>query len=276
MGIVSIMMLFSGLATLFILRPALISIIDKDLYSIATSIDPILNPETLEIEYKPIGSKDERYYIAIVDGLDHVVSSNLKDNFTKDQVPVIKNIAKSVSTENPLKILTITNQHNQTWRAIYINQGSYLASTIPRHYVAIAVSLHNVNETIQHASHIFFTVSGVILILTLIATLLVTSVALAPLKIIEFTATAFASGNHKKRLKVYSQKTELGRLSLSINTMLHKIENAIADRDKIINQMKQLIADAAHELRTPLVTLKGYTELYKIGALETPKKSLRP
>jgi two-component system OmpR family sensor kinase len=36
--------------------------------------------------------------------------------------------------------------------------------------------------------------------------------------------------------------------------------------------MRRFVSDASHELRTPLATIRGYGELYRMGALDTPDK----
>src|SRR5690606_4470509 len=64
--------------------------------------------------------------------------------------------------------------------------------------------------------------------------------------------------------------TEVGRLNRSLNTMLARIDKAVADRDRALDQMRRFVGDASHELRTPLVSLRGYAELYRMGALQKP------
>lgn len=61
--------------------------------------------------------------------------------------------------------------------------------------------------------------------------------------------------------------TEIGRLSASLNTMLGQLERAFADRAASETRMRNFVSDVSHELRTPLFGIKGFTELYRMGAL---------
>ncbi len=63
-------------------------------------------------------------------------------------------------------------------------------------------------------------------------------------------------------------RTEVGRLSSSLNGMLTQIEAAFAARAKSEARMRSFVADASHELRTPLAGIRGFAELYRMGALE--------
>jgi hypothetical protein len=56
---------------------------------------------------------------------------------------------------------------------------------------------------------------------------------------------------------VASLRTELGRLSAALNQMLTRIEAADAARAATTERMQRFIADAGHELRTPLFGDQG-------------------
>ena len=69
-----------------------------------------------------------------------------------------------------------------------------------------------------------------------------------------------------------SPGTEVGRLKTAINAMLDRIDQALAQRDATVQQMRRFIGDASHELRTPLVTVRGYAELYRMGAISATSR----
>ncbi|NUT32997.1 MAG: HAMP domain-containing histidine kinase [Hamadaea sp.] len=61
--------------------------------------------------------------------------------------------------------------------------------------------------------------------------------------------------------------TEAGRLGLALNTMLERIQAALAARAASEQKLRQFLADASHELRTPLTSIRGFAELYRrLGA----------
>ncbi|MBC9715183.1 HAMP domain-containing histidine kinase [Streptomyces sp. TRM66268-LWL] len=91
---------------------------------------------------------------------------------------------------------------------------------------------------------------------------------LRPLRRIESTAAAIASGDLTHRVpELAGPRTELGRLSTSLNGMLDRIEAGDAARDDAQRRMRRFIADVSHELRTPLAGIKGFTELYRMGGM---------
>lgn len=91
--------------------------------------------------------------------------------------------------------------------------------------------------------------------------------SLRPLRRIEDTAAAIAEGDLSRRVPPEPPTTEVGRLSGALNVMLGQIEQAFAVRTASEERMRRFVADASHELRTPLATIRGYGELYRMGAL---------
>ena len=103
-----------------------------------------------------------------------------------------------------------------------------------------------------------------LLALALLSGLLV-RLGLRPLRRIEESAATIAAGDLSHRIETTSAHTEVGRLSLSLNSMLTQIETAFAAKDESQAQLRRFVADASHELRTPLTSIRGYAELYRRG-----------
>lgn len=70
---------------------------------------------------------------------------------------------------------------------------------------------------------------------------------------------AIAQGNLGRQVNIHS-KDELGDLAMSFNKMS-------ADLEKATQSRRQMTADVAHDLRTPLSVLAGYTEALTDGKL---------
>jgi len=111
---------------------------------------------------------------------------------------------------------------------------------------------------------------GVIVLVAGLAWWLV-RVGLRPLEGIGETAGAIAAGDLSRRVEPADDRTEVGRLGTSLNTMLAQIEVAFEERRASEARLRRFIADASHELRTPLTSIRGYAELFRRGASTRPE-----
>lgn len=87
------------------------------------------------------------------------------------------------------------------------------------------------------------------------------------------TASAIADGDLTKRIPEADPASELGRLGNALNHMLTNIETAFAAESLANDRLKQFVADASHELRTPIAAISGYAELHRKGAFSDPADS---
>src|SRR5829696_2330374 len=130
----------------------------------------------------------------------------------------------------------------------------------------VAVPLDGVNETLSRLVKVeALVIAGVLLLLAALSSLLV-RVGLRPLDRIGETAGAIAAGDLSRRVEPTSPRTEVGRLGLALNGMLARLERAFAEREASEGRLRQFLSDASHELRTPLASIRGYAELFRIGA----------
>ena len=82
------------------------------------------------------------------------------------------------------------------------------------------------------------------------------------------TANAFASGDYSGRIESVARRTELGQLGAAFNDMAERIELAFQKEQDANRRLNQFVADASHELRTPVAAIGGYSELFHQGALQ--------
>jgi two-component system OmpR family sensor kinase len=95
-------------------------------------------------------------------------------------------------------------------------------------------------------------------------------IGLRPLERMGGTAGAIAAGDLSRRVETATQRTEVGRLGLALNQMLDRLEEAFARQRASEDRLRRFLADASHELRTPLASIRGYAELFRIGAAREP------
>ncbi|MCW2994240.1 MAG: histidine kinase, partial [Conexibacter sp.] len=112
-------------------------------------------------------------------------------------------------------------------------------------------------------------IAGILLALGALAWWLV-RIGLRPLERIGVTAGSIAAGDLSRRVDPAEPRTEVGRLGLALNRMLERLEEAFAKQRASEDRLRTFLADASHELRTPLASIRGYAELFRIGAARDP------
>ncbi|MFJ7245675.1 sensor histidine kinase [Kitasatospora sp. NPDC098652] len=136
-------------------------------------------------------------------------------------------------------------------------------------YVMVAVSREDVDATTARLGTSFLAIGGGVLLLIAALGFFAVRAGLRPLRRIEEGAARIAAGELSHRMPELSPGTEVGRLSVALNGMLTQIEAAFAARAESEARMRRFVADASHELRTPLAGIRGFAELYRMGALPT-------
>ena len=89
-------------------------------------------------------------------------------------------------------------------------------------------------------------------------------------------ARRMGEGDLSKRLPVANPKDEIGRLVITINGLLSRLEAAFVRREEALERQRRFAADASHELRTPLSAISGHARMLDEWALEEdPQRAKR-
>jgi two-component system OmpR family sensor kinase len=112
---------------------------------------------------------------------------------------------------------------------------------------------------------------GAVLLAALLIGLWLTARALRPLHRVSATAQRLAAGDLGARSSLPPRDDEVGALSQSFDDMAARIQAAFAAQTESESRMRRFVADASHELRTPVTALKGYIDVMRRGAARDPE-----
>ncbi|WP_420640014.1 sensor histidine kinase [Candidatus Poriferisocius sp.] len=131
-----------------------------------------------------------------------------------------------------------------------------------------ALPLVDVEETVDRL--ILYVTLGAVAVFVVLAAVAwwVIRLGIQPIKAMTQAATQIAEGDLSVRVpESGAVGTEAGALSRGLNTMLSRIKEAVDAQAQSEQQLRRFVADASHELRTPVTTIRGYAELYRHGGL---------
>ncbi|MCU1454643.1 MAG: sensor histidine kinase [Acidimicrobiales bacterium] len=133
--------------------------------------------------------------------------------------------------------------------------------------LVLALPLSDVEAAVSRLVQVELVVTLSVLALLALVTFWVLRLGVRPIKQMTQTAKAIAGGDLSHRVPEGDPHTEAGELGLALNGMLMRIEEAFDERSRSENRLRRFVADASHELRTPVTTIRGYAELYRAGGL---------
>ncbi|MFC8924243.1 sensor histidine kinase [Cellulosimicrobium sp. NPDC057127] len=187
------------------------------------------------------------------------------------QIPAMSEPEVEESLGEPFTVSSEGGTDPAQWRVVPFFYGSELTGA--RDGTAfVALPLTGIHETVKFLGRsLALSALGIALLGGAVAYVAVHR-ALRPLREIEETAAGIAGGDLARRVRPAPPTTEVGSLAASLNAMLAQIEEAFAAQEASEARMRRFVSDASHELRTPLATIRGYGELYRMGALDSPDK----
>ncbi|MGV9709177.1 HAMP domain-containing sensor histidine kinase [Gordonia sp. NPDC003424] len=253
-------LLASGLAVTSAMKQDLISRVDANLINAVQTWAKPRDPSTMPQQGPAPGPRrpPSQYFSMITIGTgDTITNNDFADEPDIDAIPA--------DAAGPVTVGSADGD-GPDWRVVR-------AST-PYGESVVATPLTDVQATLTRLMWLQLGIGAVVVIAIGLLSYGLVRNSLKPLRRVEETAHAIAAGNLNMRVPPAPVNTEVGSLSLSLNTMLGQIQRAFAATAASEQQarnseekMRRFVADASHELRTPLTSIKGFAELYKQGAV---------
>jgi two-component system OmpR family sensor kinase len=138
--------------------------------------------------------------------------------------------------------------------------------------VSFSASRASIDHAVTNLLLVELLVAGAALALATLLVLHATRTALRPLSEVIETATRIAHGDSQLRLKPSRTDTELGSLAAAFDQMLDALETAIEEARASDAATRRFLADASHELRTPIAALQASVETLLREQPERPER----
>lgn len=173
----------------------------------------------------------------------------------------------------------VGKQYNPTWlgkeqQALDIRDGNNKVGVL---YIGpeilpqgSAASIQSVSSSIN-----WFLLWGAIvaIIVALVITLFLSQRISAPIHAITLAASKLGKGDFSQRVN-FKGKDEVGKLVQTFNSMAGELMSMTDNLIRAKQLQQNLVADVAHELRTPVASIQAYMEAIQDGLLEPTKENL--
>jgi len=118
------------------------------------------------------------------------------------------------------------------------------------YFLVVAQSLDEQKELLEQLRHAMLVTIPLALLIAAAGGYLLARKSLAPVAVMSAKARAIGAANLSERVEVANPADELGQLALTLNALLERLEQSF-------DSQRRFMADASHELRTPVAILQG-------------------
>jgi two-component system OmpR family sensor kinase len=143
--------------------------------------------------------------------------------------------------------------------------------------LALAAPLTGVEGAMQTLVRFLLFIGIATIAVVLAVAWLIVRRGLLPVERVANAAEKIADGDLTHRAGVPHDNTEVGRLGAAFDGMLDQLQGAFYRQHQALtakqdseDRLRRFVADASHELRTPVTAIRGYAELYRAGGLADP------
>jgi two-component system OmpR family sensor kinase len=186
---------------------------------------------------------------SIDNGQVHTIASPQSAGGGTPKAPPVQ----SFSGSEP-RATTVGSVHGSgRWRAINLR-------TTRGREVLVAIYMGPVDATASELRVAVLAAGGIVAVILLACGFWLERLGLRPIAEMKSVADAIAAGDRSRRITARPRGKEAAHLARALNTMLDK-QNEIEDR------LRQFVADASHELRTPTSVISGLAQLWRQGDL---------
>ncbi len=120
--------------------------------------------------------------------------------------------------------------------------------------VQVGASLIQVNAVLHEVGVAFLLIAPIVLLLSAVVSYWLTSRALLPIERLIRAARVIKAGDLRQRVPVPPAHDEVRDLALTLNEMIDHLEQAFS-------RQRCFVADASHELRTPVAVIRSKAEM---------------
>lgn len=190
-------------------------------------------------------------YIAVVSSKGRHVLVTLGSGNASPTLPsVVSTVAKT-----QLKIETVSSLHSSSqWRAVLVRFPT-------GQEVLVAASLSSVDATDAQLRLALYVAGGSLVLIMAALWWWLVRLGLRPIAEVTAVADAITAGNRERRVREPHPGSEAAHLARAFNVMLDE-EQAAEER------LRRFVADASHELRTPITVIQGVADLWREGVLD--------
>lgn len=142
---------------------------------------------------------------------------------------------------------------------------TYLVSNRPggSFILQLAVPMTLIEQSAKGLRNLLILGIPIVLVLSAIVGLLIASRALQPISAIIDKASELGRATISERLPVPVVRDELQSLSITLNRLLDRLQKAFEGQERFV-------ADASHELKTPLAILRGELDVFRKSLAQAP------